>query len=168
MCELATILSIASTAASVAGSLSSGSGKAGAYNAQADAAELDARRAVLDARTAEDEAYVNAAHTRIAGLDVQSAARASYGQSGVDVNTGTALDVQKDIGRRAEEDALNQILVGERQRVRLEQEAAGSRMEAAGLREAASNASTGGILGAVGSLISGGADAYSKWHTANP
>ena len=163
--DFSTVLDLIGTGVKVYGALSSGEDGADMYNAQAAASLTEARRALVDAAGFRDVAELQAFKIRRQGGDVVSQARAAYGASGVDVNKGTALDVQIEIGRRADEDALNAILYGERNAQRQEDIAAASVNEAAQFGVAAKNSSKAGERNAIGNLLSGGASAWSKWKT---
>lgn len=80
---------------------------------------------VLGVRGDEEQgiARVRARKTREAGEEVAGAARADYAKAGVNVEAGSAGDVQDMIRRQAEEDALNEILYGRRKARALGEEA---------------------------------------------
>ena len=161
--DLSTIFDLVGTGVKVYGALSSGQDAADMYDAQATSSLTEARRALVDAASYRDVAGIQAGKTRRQGGDVVSQARAAYGASGVNVNTGT--DVQAEIAKRADEDALNTILLGERQAQRLEDVAAASIDEAAQFGKAGKNAVKSANRTAIGNAISGGASAWSKWKT---
>lgn len=79
------------------------------------------------------------------GSEVTGTARAQYGGTGVDVNTGTASLVQQTISERAEFDALTSILQSKLQAQAL-------RHEAKGVRKAGKSAQISGYIGAGASL----------------
>ena len=136
-------LMIASMAVSAMQSIQKGEQEQDYRNFQADQAEADAQ--------AEREAgEVRASKVRKLGKSTQSEAVASLAASGVEVTAGTPVKIQQQITRNAEEDALNEILYGERKGRRLEQTAASE-------RAAGSRASSAGYMGAFGSVLSGGA-----------
>lgn len=168
MIDLGTWLDLLGTGIKTYGLISGGADQDAAYQAQAGASLAEARRALLQANETRDSAALSAIVTRRVGADVQSAARAAYGASGVDVNYGTARDVQTFIGQTSEEDALTNILLGERQARRLEDVASASVAEAGQFGRAGRNARSNSGWTAVGSLVSGGADAWSKWRSGNP
>ena len=168
MCiDIGTVLGIVSGGVQVANALRRGSDAGETYDAQASSSMIDARRALIDAQAAVEAASVAASKTRIGVREAVSTARARYAKSGVRVDTGTALDVQRDIATRGEEDALNQVLLGQRQKQRLEDEAAGLAIEAGQFSQAGDNARKAGRLNAVGSAISSGADVYTRWNMVN-
>ena len=163
--DLSTIFDLVGTGVKVYGALSAGQDAADMYDAQATSSLTEARRALVDAASYRDVAGIQAGKTRRQGGDVVSQARAAYGASGVNVNTGTAADVQAEIAKRADEDALNTILLGERQAQRLEDVAAASIDEAAQFGKAGRNAVKSANRTAIANAISGGASAWSKWKT---
>jgi hypothetical protein len=105
-----------------------------------------------DALAAEGVAQVEAKHIRRATTMQRKEARAAYGASGVDVNSGTALDVQGDILARGEYDALSALLTGSNRAARLRQSA---EMFARG----AHNARVSGNLGALATVLQGAGQA---------
>lgn len=164
MCiDIGTALGIASAGLQIHSALSAGRDAQSTNDAQAGRSLLDARRALLDAQAVSAVAADAAAKTRILTREVVSTARARQGASGVNVNIGTARDVQLDIASRGEEDALNQVLLGERQRTRLQDEARAIEDEAGQFVQAGRNARGQGTLNAVSSAISAGADVYARW-----
>lgn len=165
--DFGTALDLLSTGVKVYGAFAQGDDAQSAYNAQANASMVEARRALLNAREVEDVARQQAEVTRRQGIEAEANARAGYAASGVDVNYGTARDVQTEIGKRAEEDALNSILYGERQARREEDVASAAATEAGSYLTAGKNAKGNATLAGVGSLIAGGASAYSKWKQFN-
>lgn len=164
MCiDIGTVLGVVSTGLNVWQQLRSGRDVETSYDAQAAASVTGARRALLDAQAVKEAAADQAGRVRILAREAVNTARARYSASGVRVDVGTAMDVQQDIAVRGEEDALNVILFGERQRRRLEQEAAGQLEEAGQFTQAGNNARSQGRVNAVASAISGGADVYTRW-----
>jgi len=146
-------LMAASMAFSAVQSMNKGDQEQDFHRFQADQAEADA--------TAEREAgEVRASKVRRAGKSAQSEAVAALAASGVEVTAGTPVKIQTQIARNAEEDALNEILYGDRKGRRLDQNAA---ME----RAAGSRAASAGYMGAVSSVLAGGAKmAGDGWKTA--
>ncbi len=163
--DFSTVLDLIGTGVKVYGAYSAGEDAGDMYSAQGASALTEARRALVDAAAFRDNAEIQAFKIRRQGGDVVSQARAAYGASGVDVNKGTALDVQTEIGRRADEDSFNAILYGERNAQRQEDVAAASMNEAAQFGVASKNAGKTAERNAIGALLSGGASAWSKWQT---
>lgn len=114
---------------------------------------FQAAQATADAAAEREAGAVRADKTRKMGRAQQSEARAALAAGGVEVGSGTPLVIDDEIFKRSEEDALQEILYGSRRGDRLDQ-------EGQGLRMAGSNAGTAGTMGAVGSVLSGGAQLY--------
>lgn len=127
---------------------------------QADAAKdrgrALAQMAEKDAALEREAAGKRAESIRRAGRAQQSEARAALSASGVEVSAGTPVRIQREIGRLAEEDAMEELLYGSRAGERLEDQAS---MQ----RRAGRNAQRAGYLDAGGSVLSGGARAYDSW-----
>lgn len=122
------------------------------YNYQADLA-------AADANTARGIGQVQADRIRTAGRYARGTARASYGASGVDVNSGSAADVVQRMSAGSEMDAWQSILNGERAYT------AGMNTSAA-YRAAGANAQTSGYAGVSKSLLSGlGESIKEGWKT---
>lgn len=123
--------------------------------------DYQAAQASADAQAEREYGVIQAAKTRRAGRAQQSEARAALSASGVEVGAGTPVLIQQEIDRRAEEDALQQILYGTRKGARLDQ-------EAQGMRIAGDRARSGGYRGAVGSILGGGAEIADGWIKGRP
>mgnify|MGYP001606835369 CR=1 FL=1 len=135
------VLSIISTAFSVIGQLSQGS-------QQQDWAEYQAEQARADAQAAREEGQVRAEKVRKLGKRQQSEARAALAASGVETSAGSAVVIDRQIGRDAEEDAQQEIIAGQRRGQRYDQEASASTIRG-------ENAMNRSLLAAGGSLASG-------------
>jgi hypothetical protein len=109
-------------------------------------AKYQSKQAVEDAKYARGAAMVRAEKIRKAGEIKQSEARLSLAGSGVDVNAGTSVEINKKIGANAEEDALTEILDGNNQAARLNQQAEAYKISG-------SNAKTAGYLNAGASAL---------------
>lgn len=143
MCTGFEWLMVASTAMQTVQSLNKGEQEEDFHRFQAEQANADAQ--------AEREAgEVRAGKVRRGGKSTQSEATAALAASGVEVTAGTPVKIASQITRNAEEDALNEILYGERKGRRLDQQAT---LE----RQAGERASAAGTMGAIGSVLSGGA-----------
>lgn len=111
-------------------------------------ANYQADVAAADANTAREIGLVQADRVRTAAKYAKGSARAAYGASGVDVNSGSSADVQQRLTAGSELDAWQAILSGQR--------AYNSGMNtAAALRAAGANAAASGWAGASKSLLSG-------------
>lgn len=119
------------------------------HDARADMYDLDA--------TAEREAgHLRARKVRDAGEGARSDARGGYAASNIEVDTGTALKVDQEIAALSEQDALTEILYGEKRAQAADRSAAYER--AAGVQ-----AKKAGKRNAFGSLLGAGAELGSGW-----
>ena len=119
---------------------------------QESALNYQSGMSLADAAAAEGTAQVQAKVIRKAATMQRKEATAAYGASGVDVNSGTALDVQGDILARGEMDALTALITGKNTAERLRGQA---KMQS----RAAHNARVSGNLGALATVLQGGAKA---------
>lgn len=142
MCTgLEQVLMAVSTGLQVVGQLSQGS-------QQQDWAEYQAEQARADAQASREEGEVRAERVRRLGHRQQSEARAALAASGVEVDAGTAVRIDQQIGRDTEADAQQELLSGIRRGQRYEQDAAASEIQG-------SNAMTRSVLAAGGTLATG-------------
>jgi len=130
-----------STGVSVVGQLQQGQAAKAAANAEARNAEN------LAAQT-RDAAMQEAKRIRLAGDRTRGAARAQLAASGIDVNSGTAVTIEDDIGTSSELDAYNTLLTGDRKATSLQDSAAISRARG-------KNAVTSSMLGSVSTGLQG-------------
>ena len=159
-------LSLVSTGIQFYSAWKGGEDKGDLYAAQAASSYADARRALFTSRLVRDVAEVEARQVQRKGAEYRSAARAAYAANGIRVDTGSAIATQRDITRRADQDAINAILLGERQGQQLEQDALASLTESGLYMQAGSNAENAGQLTAWGTALAGAADVWSKWRAA--
>lgn len=119
-------------------------------------------QAAADAEAAQGAAQVEADKIRKATRARQSEAVASLAASGVDISSGTAEQIQTDIGQRGEEDALTTILTGGNRSRSLRQ-----RGEEYGLQ--GENAQTAGYVNATSSVLSSVSSSAraSGWRSTN-
>lgn len=167
------ILETVSLVTSIAGAGIGALGSIASANAQANAANYQAQVARNNSILAEQQAQRTMAAGEQAamqkGLQTRAkvgAIRAAQAASNVDVNSGSALDVQSSAAELGQLDT-------ERETSRAALQAYGYRTQSsnfqaeAGLDEAkASSARIGGAFGAVGSLLSGAGNAagkYAQW-----
>jgi len=139
----ATVAAYAAAAAAVVGaysSIESGRQQKGMYERQAQAASNDAAYK-------KDAAKAQAEKIRRLGAAQKGEAKAALAASGVAVGEGTPLELQKNITKNSEEDALSAILGGKRASdVALD--------ESAMLMTAGANAQSSGNLSAAGTMLS--------------
>lgn len=131
-----------STAVSMAGALAQGVAAKRAANVQAQQEEHIAAQQ-------REQASREAERIRRAGERTQGQARAQMAASGIRVDSGTALQIDEEIGFESELDAQNTLLTGERG-------ARASEFSASVARARGANAKTGSILSAVGTGVGAG------------
>lgn len=114
-----------------------------------------ANQAEADAAAERGAAAVRATKIRKAGVQAQAEVRAGYGGSGIDVNSGTPLAVGEKLERNIGEDAIAQLLTGERKAAQLQQQAGLDRVSAtntiASSRFAAAKSLLGGVAASMDS-----------------
>jgi len=118
--------------------------------------DFQARQNAADAAAAQGVAAVNADIIRKAGRMARSGARASLAKAGVDVNSGSAADLQDNITQESELDAFTAILQGRYQGQRLAQQGQFNRTQS-------SMAMRNAMWEASGTLLAGGAKTYQAW-----
>lgn len=151
----ATTVLLATTAA-VGAYASIQSGKA-AKQAADDNAEI-ARR---NAAQGQDAAVAQAEKIRRAAAQQKASATAQLAASGVSVNDGTAVNINDQITKNAEQDAFTTILNGSRS-------AASSLNQATMFENQGKSALQGGYLNAGASLLSSGSSIASGWKASVP
>lgn len=119
-------------------------------------ANYEAKQAEANAAAERGAAAVRADKIRKMGRMQRSSARAALAASGANVGEGTALVIDQQIGRDAEEDALTEIMTGGRRADALNTQAELSRISG-------SNARSASYLGAAGSVLAGGYQVASGW-----
>lgn len=153
VCMTATVLQGLATGMSALSALSSG-------NARGDAAEFQARVAENEAAAQADAGRAQAEKVRMAYREQRGRARAALAGSGAAVDEGSAVLIDQDIARRGESDALSAILTGDRQ--------ADSSMQMADqYKIAGKNARSGGVMGAMTSVLGGAAKIGAGWKGAS-
>lgn len=153
--ELATYALIASGIGTVATVI----GQQQSAKAQQDQAEDQAQQAVNQAAYQKDSAKAQAEKIRRLGAQQKSEARAALAASGVKVGEGTALEVEKEITKNSEEDALSAIISGKRS-------ATASEDEADLFMKAGSNARTNANYASAGTVLSGATTIASGWKSS--
>lgn len=148
MCDPGTAMIVGSTALQATGALAQGQQMKSYNNYRADQANADAdyERGM---------GVVRAGKVRKAGRYQQGAVTAGYAGAGVDVNSGTPAAVGERLQRDISEDAVTQLLTGQRRGAQLDAQAAGD-------RAAGKNAVTNSLLSATSSVFSGG----ERWITS--
>ena len=153
----------ASGALGIFGSLFGGSAKADAYKYQSSMAWQNAAIAKQNQKYALDIGEQQAEKAGIAGAAQAGQIKAAQGASGVDVNSGSAKQVQ-DSQHLVSQMDLNTIREkAAKTAYDFSVQATNYENQARGYDKAASNAKTEGILGAVSSFIGTVGSVSSKW-----
>lgn len=160
-------IGLASSAASGVGgifsSLMGGGAKADAYKYQSSMALYNAQIAKQNQKYALDVGEQQAERQGIAGAAQAGQIKAAQGASGVDVNSGSAKDVQSSQHLVSQMD-LNTIREkAAKTAYDFSVQATNYENQAKGYNKAASNARTEGVLGAVSSFIGTVGSVSSKW-----
>lgn len=141
MCISAATMMALSTGVSVVGQVMQG-------RAQAKAASIEAQQLELQAAQQREAARQEAENIRRAGEKQAGAARAALAGAGVDVGSGTAININEDIYQGSEMDAYNTLLTGGRT-------ADATSFRASQTYKAGSNALTSSLLSAGTTALSG-------------
>jgi hypothetical protein len=123
---------------------------------QEEWADYQADQADADARAEEGAAKVEAERIRKLARLQAGEANASLAASGVKLGEGSALNINKDIYARAEEDAVMAAFGGADRKARTLAEADGARIKG-------KQAANAGMVSAAGTVLQTGATAYSGW-----
>ena len=134
-----------------AGLVLSALGTASSFISSQQQAKAVQNQANNQANYAISAAQVRADQIRKAGLIRQGQARTELAGSGVDVNAGTSVEINRKIGENTEHDALTEILDGKNQAINT--------------RTQASNQASGVRASGISSLITGGSQALQGWKT---
>jgi hypothetical protein len=154
----ATVLSVASIAATVVGGAMSVIGQQQQASQQKKMYAAQAQQVANQTAYRKDAAKAQAEKIRRAGVAQRSQTQAALAASGVNINEGTALELQKDVIRNSEEDALMTLLSGERAQQ-------SGDMEAGLLMQAGKNASTNARYGMASTVLSTAGSVASGWKT---
>lgn len=167
MCEIATLSMIATglgAGVSAIGAVQQGQAQKQAADYQA---AVDRNNAILSQRQARDalergQADQQAAMRKTA--DALGRARASYASRGVEGNFGSPLDVMGDMAQFGALDTSTIRGNSERQALGFEAQAANSNASASLRTMQGENAATAGVIGGMGSLLSGASSVAEKWY----
>lgn len=166
---LGTIASIGGGLLGAIGSIAQGNASANAAEYQAKVAENNAQIARQNQEWSERSAITNEAAQGMKTRAQLGAIKAAQAASGVDVNTGSAVDVRSSAAELGQLDAINIRANAAREAYGYGTQAQGFTDQAALDRSTAGNARTAGYIGAGTSLLGGAASAasnYAKWSMA--
>ncbi|UOF78084.1 hypothetical protein [Caudoviricetes sp.] len=149
---VALILAVLGAAVSAAGAVQSA-------QAQKKAAKFNAEVSKKNAQSAAEQAAFDAERIRDKNKRILASQRAAFSASGIDPDSGSAVDVSADSAAQGEMDALMAIYIGKT--------SANANIARSRLSDMeADNASSAGKLGAMSSLLGGATSAYRA--TRNP
>lgn len=146
------ILSGLSTAAGAVGTGMQFAAQGAAGDAARKEAEHNARISEVAAKDAEARGEIEAAKSRMMGTRVVAEQRAAYGASGVDVDSGTPLDVAAETRANSELDALTAKVNAAREAWGYRNKAQGILREGAATASAAAQSQLGTFLAGAGDL----------------
>lgn len=152
--------SLAGTAIAGVGAIEQGNAasQAAAYNAQV--AANNAKIATQDARFASQEGEANAAAKEMQNRKAIGAIKAGQAANGIDVNSGSAVDVRSSAAELGELDAINIRSNAARQAYGHQTQAAGDTGQSQLDRSESSNDAIGGDIRGGGTLLSGFGNTY--------
>lgn len=160
MCDLVTAMMIGSTVVSGAGQIAAGKAQASAANYNAKVAEMNATLADRRARDAIERGKLEEQRKRMEVSQLQGAQRAAMAANGVDLSFGSPLDALVDTAMMGELDALTIRANASREAYDQDVQGVNLRADAALSRANAKSAKAGGFMGAMGTVLGGGADVY--------
>lgn len=161
---------IASTTMGVVSSVQSANAQKAQYNYQAQVAKKNAEIAQNNADQKRQEGIEEARQQRIKTLQAVGSQQAAMAANGIDVSSGTALDVIEDTAASGELDALTTRYNYETQALAYEQQANNFNNQASLDTFAGQNAYKSGMINAVGTGFKGLGDTASvasKWYSNN-
>lgn len=162
MCFDPVTLTAASAVISAKSAYDQGQAQAAAYNAQAKANEQNANIAAKKAELAAVSGAKEEQKMRQQGQQVMGQQRAAFGANGLDISSGSPLDVLNDTNYQNEIDALTIRRNTANQVWGYQAEQTNFLNEASANKSAASNAKKAATMNAIGALLTG-ASSYSSY-----
>lgn len=163
MCELTTMLMIGSTVMGAAGAIQQGKAAQASANYNAKVADMNAKIAERQARDAVERGQQEEQQQRMKTSQVIGQQRAALAANGVDLAFGSPLDVLVDTATMGELDALTIRANTYREERDIRQQGLNSTAQASAFRAEGANARTAGNMNAFGTILGGGAKAYSNY-----
>ncbi|TIW56677.1 MAG: hypothetical protein E5V54_11190 [Mesorhizobium sp.] len=163
MCDLSTILTLGSTLLGAAGAVQSAQATASANNYNAKVQDMNARLSERRAKDAIDRGQLEEQKKRQQASQIEGQQRAAMAANGVDLTFGSPLDTLVDTATMGELDALTIRTNATREAYDYKVDAVNKRAGANMSRMAASSASTGGYLDALGTVLGGAGKAYGQY-----
>jgi hypothetical protein len=163
MCDLGIALTIGSTLLGAAGSIQQAQATAAADNYNAKVQDMNARLADRRAKDALDRGVLEEQKKRQQVAQIKGQQQAAMAANGVDLTFGSPLDTLVDTATMGEIDALTIRTNAAREAYDYKVDAVNKRAGATMSRMAASSASTGGYLDALGTVLGGAGKAYGQY-----
>lgn len=166
MCDLITALTIGSTVMGGMAQMQQANAQAAAANYNAQVAEMNATLADRRARDAILRGQEEEQRKRQEVAQIQGRQRAAMGANNVDLTFGSPLDTLIDTAVMGELDALTMRRNAAREAYDFNVQGVNLRADAELNRMNARSARAGGVLGAIGTVLGGGARAYGSYRSA--
>ena len=166
MCELMTILTVASTVVGAAGAIQQGNAAAAAANYNAKVAEMNATMSDRRAKDAIERGAKDEQQKRQEIAQLKGRQKAAMAANGVDLTFGSPLDTIVDTAVLGELDALTVRRNAAREAYDYDVQAVNGRADATLSRMNAKAAKTGGYLSAAGTVLGGAGKAYSGYKSS--
>lgn len=166
LATIGTIASVASAGLGALGAIQQGkaASQAAAYNAKV--AENNAKIALQNRDMAAAEGNVNVEAKQMENRQRMASLKASQAASGIDITSGSALDVQESTAKLGERDALNIRANAARQAYGYETQAANATAQSQLDKAEGKSASVAGYLGAGKTLLGSVGDNWDKFTTS--
>lgn len=159
----AAVAAVAGAATAAYGAYSSGQASSAAAKYNSQTAANNAAIATQNARFAAEEGEVNVANEQQKTRAELGGILANQGASGVDVNSGSAVDVRSSAAETGELNAINIRANAARQAYGYETQAASDMGQSALDKSQAGNDTTAGYIGAGSTLLTGAGQAGSTY-----
>lgn len=163
MCDLGIALTIGSTLLGAAGAVQQGQATAAANNYNAKVQDMNAQLSERRAKDAIDRGTKEEQRKRQQVAGIKGQQQAAMAANGVDLTFGSPLDTLTDTAVMGELDALTIRTNANREAYDYKVDAVNKRSGATMSRMAASSASTGGYLDALGTVLGGAGKAYGQY-----
>ena len=163
---IATMQTVGMIVSSV-GTVAQGYASMQAANAQADSLEAQADIREFQARQSAQRAGYKSMLIREEARKVQGAQRAGLAGAGLDVNTGTPLDLAVDTAFQSGRDIAMEGYNSQLEQWGFNQEAKTLRSNADASRTQGRNAMIGSVIGAAGSLLTNAGNVSARWSEMN-
>ena len=166
MCELTTMLMLGSTLLGAAGAVQQGKAAQQSANYNAKVADMNAKISERQARDAVERGQMEEQQQRMKTAQILGQQRAAMAANGVDLTFGSPLDTLVDTATMGELDALTIRANTYREERDIRQQGNNQTAQASALRAEGANARKTGFMDAFGTILGGGAKAYSNYRMA--